>query len=860
MLDDEGQGDYVLVGEARVAGGEPKARVAFNLQDQDNYYALELAPPHPARLLRVESGLELPIGRELGGGQQGRKWVEFMVRCEGGLIEVFLDGQRVAEAADDTFPGGRIASGSLRGSVEFRDLRVQDTAPVYFDDDFMRAEGETGGWDIVTGQWRIQSVGSPVRSTNAFNFTVDSAPKGATAVCGNWFWHDYEVAVSCQPHGPAQAGLYAYYRDPQNHLLFTCGQASPKGGSVAELFAVTNGKRRSLAREPAQLAPGQWYRLALRVDATQVTGSIDGHPVLTASTEPGPGGRAGLYAAGRDGVTFDDFSVRQSNAVIWYAPSLDLWHRIGGSWDTILNRGEHAEISGQASSSAKVLLRQALSGDARIASSTIPPRGGVVGLVAGWEDDRNYHALTWGGQPPVAKLVTVRDGQTQVQDEAPVASGDAPLPMELSLVGQAVRGRVGDQVRLTGANGALPRGRIGLLVENGSAEFTPPEIERISPLPEVAHFEGAFSEEVSMADWAAQNADWTTVAQEGAASGPSYWHKAPAYGDQQLSVRLASPPAGPVSVMVAASGVGTADGYRFTVTPGEKGAAILLRGEKPAVTQALPNLAAEGIQEVGLSKQGPLLVGLLNGQPTVSFRDPDPLSGLFGGWTAPAGAATPTDATFRAENVLSYSFREAPSDWWIGSGDWRITNRWDCEPRWTFFIGGGKGVACLWNKHEFGPDLTLDFYSAIRFDSTQGYEYRYASDINCTVAADGRDLSSGYSFMLGGWDNKYTRLLRGNQVVAEAADKVIPRSSSIHRQWFNLRLRKSGGRLRCWLDGAPLFDYTDPDPLTGNRVALWTYNNAIALARVRIASNEIRPGPLAAPEGPPRCPYDSPTP
>jgi hypothetical protein len=168
-------------------------------------------------------------------------------------------------------------------------------------------------------------------------------------------------------------------------------------------------------------------------------------------------------------------------------------------------------------------------------------------------------------------------------------------------------------------------------------------------------------------------------------------------------------------------------------------------------------------------------------------------------------------------------------------------------------------VACLWNKHEFGSDLTLDFYGAIRFDSTQGYEYRYASDINCTIAADGQDLTSGYSLMFGGWDNKFTRLLRGREAVAESTTALIPRSSSIHRQWFNLRVCKSGARIRCWLDGQPLFDYTDPNPLPGRRVALWTYHNAIAIARVRIASTQVAPGPLTPPDRAPATPYDVPS-
>jgi hypothetical protein len=854
-LDETAQGDYLIVGEVRAAG-KRAGRVAFDIIDEGNYYALEFLQ-YSVRLLRVESGLELPMDGGSPTRPNGRKWIELVIRCEGGRIEVFLDGVLAAAAADSTFPGGKIATGSLDGSVEFRDLRVQDTEPAYLDDDFMRAEGEAGGWEVVKGDWRVQSVGSPVRSTNAFNFTVDNAPKGATALVGDWFWHDYQVAVSCESHGPGQAGLYAYYRDARNHLLFTCGQANPKAGSVAELFAVARGQRRSLAKAPLAFVPGQWYRLALKMDGPHVTGVVDGHPVLTAQTERGLGGQVGLCAATTEGVTFDDFSVRPSNAIDSGTERLALWQAVGGDW----NAGRNGEIQGFAigasASEAKLLARQSVHGDVRLSSQAKPPTGGTVGLVAGWEDEGNHHALVCGGEPPTARLVTVSDGKTTIQAEAPVQAADQPLPMELALMGQAIRARVGDGVTLTASNGLLPRGRVGLLLANGQADFAPPSVERLSPLPEVPRFEGAFSEEVSMADWAAENADWTTIPQGDGQAVPSCWHKAPAYGDQQLTLRLTGPPAAPVSLYEASPEIGArTEGYAFTVTPGSGGTATLLRAGQPTATQPL-NL--DVLQEVSLAKRGPLLIGSANGQPALFFLDPEPLRGAFAGWTAPAGTATPSDTTFRADSVLSYTFREAPSDWWIGSGDWRITNRWDCEPRWTFFIGGSEQVACLWNKHEFGSDLTLDFYGAIRFDSTQGYEYRYASDINCTIAADGQDLTSGYSLMFGGWDNKFTRLLRGREAVAESTTALIPRSSSIHRQWFNLRVCKSGARIRCWLDGQPLFDYTDPNPLPGRRVALWTYHNAIAIARVRIASTQVAPGPLTPPDRAPATPYDVPS-
>jgi hypothetical protein len=856
ILPDEGHADFVVSGQVRLSRADGHGRLLFCLSDEESYYAIDLAAA-AVRLLRVESGLVLPIGSQATSGLRGGKWFEILLRREGDRIEVFLDGVAVAVAADGSYPGGKIAFGSLRESVAFRELVEQDTAPAYLEDDFMRVEGETGEWETVRGKWQVQAIGSPVRSNNAFNFTSGPATKGALALCGEWFWHDYEVSASCQPHGEPTVGLYAHYASPGEHILFRVGRPEPGQPTAAELVRVRKGKSDVLASRPTELAPDQWYRLGLRVEGSQLVGIVDGHPVVEAVADTAPCGRAGLYARGREGATFDDFVVRQSGTVAVGAPDAGMWHAVGGSWQT-LAEGESPRLRGIASSAAKLLYGDPVTDDACVSAIATRPKAGEVGLVAGWEDETNYDVLTYGGAPTQLRLLRITDGQTTVLAERPVAEPLDTVQLELALRGYAIVGSATGLEELHAPQNGARRGHVGLLVRDGDATFDAVQVRRLPPLPEVAHFEGTFQQEVSMADWAAENSDWIALATTQAEAQDVRWHRAPAYGDQELSVSLSQPPPGPVSVLMAAEEPGAAPGYLFTITPGAEGSARLARSGSDVSAAKLPDIAAEGIRAVSLRKQGNLLVAALNHQPLITFHDPQPLPGLHSGWSAPAGVADPAQTTFRAENVLSYSFRRAPSDWWSAAGEWKVTNRWDCEPRWTFFIGQGQPIACLWNKREFGPDVTLDFYAATRFDSTKGYQYSYAADLNCTIAADGLDLTSGYSFMFGGWDNQYTRLLRGNEVLAETSEHVIPRSSSIHRRWFNLRVQKAGQRIRCWMDGTQLFDVTDPEPLAGGRIALWTYSNGMAVARVRIASNQVRPGPLAPPEAAPRCPYEEP--
>ena len=141
-------------------------------------------------------------------------------------------------------------------------------------------------------------------------------------------------------------------------------------------------------------------------------------------------------------------------------------------------------------------------------------------------------------------------------------------------------------------------------------------------------------------------------------------------------------------------------------------------------------------------------------------------------------------------------------------------------------------------------------------DYSKSVGYGFASDLNATICADGQNLDSGYSFVLGGWKNKKTAIVRKGQVVAEAAKPLL--TGNLHRKWWHFRLEKRGGRLRYYVDNSLVLEYTDPAPLDGDRVALWTYRHGMMLARFRAACTSGMP--LESPETPAapevRCFYD----
>jgi hypothetical protein len=212
-------------------------------------------------------------------------------------------------------------------------------------------------------------------------------------------------------------------------------------------------------------------------------------------------------------------------------------------------------------------------------------------------------------------------------------------------------------------------------------------------------------------------------------------------------------------------------------------------------------------------------------------------------------------------------FAQAPFAWrTAGAAIAEVTNRWQCDPRWSFFSLKndrklGK-AAVLWSKYLYPGDLELDFNVAIKMEQERGPPYTYARDINVTICSDGVDLNKGYTFMFGGYGNASSMILRNGIEVSRHPAK-IPTEMNMerHRGWFTFRIEKQGGRLSFRVNNffasskGSDWVYEDPQPLTGNRIAIWTYDNAIMLSRVHLSGEGGRemehpnwqPGPLKTP-------------
>ncbi|MHC4506965.1 MAG: hypothetical protein ACYTFI_27070, partial [Planctomycetota bacterium] len=362
-----------------------------------------------------------------------------------------------------------------------------------------------------------------------------------------------------------------------------------------------------------------------------------------------------------------------------------------------------------------------------------------------------------------------------------------------------------------------------------------------------------------------------------------YWHRAPFHGDVELAVDLPeidSPRGGEKTVIgIAKTGdrgrPGNGYGWALEASVPDKRSvgiqwhATLVR-EGVAEKQASLD-SGRTVESMFIRRRGRYVLGGADGETLTVFRDEEPLTGSRVAFLTRGVAIDPSRVRLYGRQVHDYRFSEAPADWRVAAGVWEIANRWQCDPRWSFFIGwptgwphprSGEELTAAWNKRSFPGDVMVDFFVGPKMTGERGRRYEYVRDLNVTIAADGADLSSGYTFMFGGFGNTRSAILRGDKILAESRGRYPSDSMVAHQKWFHVRAKKTGNRLeyRVGFLGQRLVDLkaVDPEPLTGDRVAVWSYDCGIAIGRMRIAGSAA--GEMEAPDFRPparvRTPYD----
>jgi len=859
---------FILEATLKTSSAGPAARIVLGYQDERNFYYAQAADTG-CTFVKVEDGIEKGIGTP-SGGELGREVTSqlTLVRWRH-TMRLWLDGRLVAEAYDGTFRSGRVGLGGRGESVAIDTVRFQVVGDVRLSDDFMRTAAEDSVWQTVAGAWELKSLPSASLSANAFMFAGKASEEGkaALALRGNWFWHDYVASAACRPMGKGAVGLVFYCRGPeQYHLL----RWEPSGGSGRlQLLRVAGEEREALGEAPVGFTKGQWYELKVRVVGQRATAYVDGNPLVDVADPRLVSGRIGLYCEESDGALFDDVEVSAPRDLEedFERQTVGKWLELGGEWQRHRGRlgwraGEGHCLVGSARGEGRYISGEDGWADYTVAADVLPPVRGEVGLVAHYQDEGNYYLFSLS--PRAATLVRVLEGERR---ELARQARHLPLAMvhrlELSLERGVLTGRLNGELLVRRCDSALRNGRAGPYVRGVSgAGFDNVGVtfpRRPRPLFTTHRL---FAAEASMENWAVRQSDWESVDEQlGGAGCKVRWHRADFPGDVEIEAKIEKLPVGGRAwLALGGDARRVASGYLLGLERLKKGYRVALERRGKLVAQNRNIALRDPPERFSAERIGHAVLAQLDDKVVLTYDAPQPLPGRRIGWAASGARVAKDGVDIFSRCVTVYSFHKAPVDWRTVAGQWEVTNRWACDPRWSFFAGEQRGdpLVAMWNKRDFGSDVTLEFAAGIRHDPDRGGTgYHYASDINAVICGDGADLRNGYNFIFGGWNNRCTRILRNGQAVAETREFRFPRDRSIHRRWFYFKMQKQGRRLRLYVDNHLALEYNDPQPLTGRKVAIWSWQNDIMVARVRVSAKGSAPCelPIGPPPQRPRCCY-----
>jgi len=892
--------DFVFQVRCGLNGNPTNMRVAFDRQDEKNHNFVELTGDS-LKVGRIEEDFEFTLARNDGVHFEPGQTIDCRLKRRQREVRVAIDGALVTAASDDVFHGGSIYIGTPNDSVDIPSVRIQRVGDVYFADDFMRPSDELGEWEVVAGDWGVRGLDNPSLSANAFTLEGHSSGRPAVALAGHSFWDSYSFRTAVCGAGCGAVGIvfYAHEATEEGRLAsFYLLRWAPDGGVLADngerqLLRYRNGEKRVLAEAMGGYRSGQWYTLEIKIHGPRILAFIDGELVFDVRDSLAVGGKFGLHSecstpGCAQKAKFDDVLLRRSEDVLedFHDGTAADWARFAGNWQV---------MDGQYCVACPVPARSVTGlsdwKNYRIEAEVQPREAEWVGLTAAYLDEASHllYRVSNSGQQ---ELVRYTNGEPEVLDrvdQLPEGWQGRAARLALALNQGAVAAEANGTTQMEAWIGPGLRGRAGLYAENAeSAAFDNVAVRFADGMKSVLNVNPVFASEKSMANWAAAESDWTKARASvlGTYFTDARIHRMEYHGDVEFAVNVEKAD----RLRQLRMSIGTAEtdletGYHLVLKRKEEtGAdfwapapsdpsperggqkdeegdwsALLYHRDRVLVSRTLPLGFAPS--DLRFSRNGAVLIGYVNGEPVVQSRASSPPLGRRIAYAHSGGTIQPKRNRVSCSNAWCYSFRQATTDWRVAGGTWEVTNRWQCDPRWTFFSGRSSRLACIWNKRQFENDVCIDLAAGIKMDRNRGGRYEYASDINITIAADGRDLTSGYSFLFGaretGHPNRATLIVRGERVVARS-HRRIPVHSNIHRRWFHLKVARHGRKLLYWIDDELVLEYDDPDPLPGRQVALWTWNNGIMVAQVRIASlgkGEMEP-PSRKIRSTPICIYD----
>ncbi|MHC5055622.1 MAG: PDZ domain-containing protein [Planctomycetota bacterium] len=771
-----------------------------------------------------------------------------------GVWRVWLGGRRAFSAkATEALGTGSAARAGFRAmtqGAELARLSVSMPGDPAFFDDFLR-DGPDESWVALAGDWEYAGVRFPERSANPFSLRarfrgrerrdpfLERRTKPGSCGIGATLssWRGAVDVERITGNGPAaEAGLqehdivleidgrsvrnvhkFAFYEDLEGIPGSTVTLKFLRRGELRPRTATLTRRYYLWARES--------HGLPLPREPS-ATSARRGAPPKTGSPAPPAEG------VGRQSPGMREMSDRPRRTVFDRAALAAAGET---SWDGY-----------------------------RYEASVMCPGAGGAGLAFAVRDARNFHLFRAVGDPGETglapsrlALVRVRDGQETVLAER--EWGPRPQTyyrMAVDLDGDSIRCFVDGAPALEAADADLSAGRIGVWALEGEGAFfddVAVSTDRAStaPAPDTRAV-AVFAREQDMRRWADPVDEWVP-------DPASQWWWSRFRYPGNVTARIASVARfGLLDVSLRSPSGATPSGVVFRLDR-EKGMADLDVGSGSDGAHAAEAALEGDIEAVFAEADESSAAVRENGLEVASWR----LRANLGDRVAIRGLEnleTPGVVEVASDGVLDCLFRRAPVGWEVESGRWGVRNKWICDPRFSWYGGHSESLAAIWSKHTCGGDVTLDFYAALVM-TMDDPPYERVGDFACTILADGSSLASGYTFIVSGGRNTWSRLYGGGRLLAESrapADRLPsnvtdgPSRRDLHQRWFRITLERitqdGAKRVRALLDGREVFNVPDTLGREEGRCAIWTQDNGMLVARARVAASVVprRPDELTS--------------
>ncbi len=898
FLDDEAEPhvDVSFNLQTQARGG---LTVVFDWQDNLNFYSLELMPDSAALRAVIKGQPQRLATAKLDWSPNPK----VTIKRRPWAMQVLVDRRVILTAYDGNLTKGRIGSLASAG-WKWTEPRVQPVEQqIFYNDDYTRAAGQGNDWQNSGGKWMLTATTDNISqknvemSANPFSYLAETPTGAALAYIEpkkSRFWDNYEAQISVRPSGRGAIGLAVYIQDAKNYLAFTWN--ATEGPQARQLVRVEDGKATIIDRAPGAFLPRQWYRLGVRTSPGFVEAFIDGALVFKVRDDSFGQGGVGLIAQNMAAANFDDLRVRSYDyyRLDFTGAVSGAWEEVGGSWAPLAGN-ESGTLASSPTKEDKGATRVYLTGrsdwpsyDFSVAARS--GDGGAAGIVAGYRDTGNYTVFRWAGEKSALpykgrqQILTFRGGKAQIVRDEPVAlfnaaSPDGFVPVRMRVVPGAFAVYVGDKLIAQRADEDITPGRPGVYAQGLTTTQYRDPVMFFPPPPEPTKVAPKMAEDALMVGWASPAGEWPTVT--GDSGLREFWNTGEFFGDASLEYRWRRATAEGQKLEFALraekgkfdsgyvlrlEGLGKQTGVRVTLL---HGAATLKKADlSPKSLIEVPDASPAGTpaatEETTALTGVPLKVNL-EGRGILLYVSDKPVMSYVAdeAEAVPQGthfAARSTGSIVRTRDIRAfsanrddYTFTEAPTDWYSVQGNWAVISRWPCYSDWSFFGGKGKSPI-LWSKRSYGLDTVVEIYANNQMDLPKEIGYSNPGNLNITMLGDGKNPSSGYSFVVAGWNNTISKILKGTQQVAinetENArfEKPMNQNLSFHKRWFYIRAEarratqngQAGVLLRLSVDDTKLMEYFDADPLplvkTGGQVAFWTVDSAMMIARAKIES------------------------